>query len=542
MRRLTTVRPLGLRARLTLSFALGALLLSAVLSLITWNLTRENLLQQREDSALTRVFANALTLRRSLGGTPDVATLLGSLPTPEGAQLALLYGGNWDARNPVEFSQDDIPPQLLDLVGSGQAGKMRATIGQNTYLVVGVPLPIRGGQYYEAVALTDIQQTLDGLRVSLLGASAITTLAGGLFGFLASRRVLVPLRNVGQAAEAIAGGQLDTRLTSGEDRDLDPLVASFNDMAAALEERIERDTRFASEVSHELRSPLMTLAASVEVLGNSRDDLNERAQTALDLMHDDVDRFRQLVEDLLEISRVDVGAVTLHLAPVPVTELVIQAVSTSSFGTVPVRYDPEVADTIVMVDKVRFSRAVENLLANAANYAEGATSVDISLQAPPEETPMVHIAVQDTGPGVPIEEREVIFDRFSRGREGGNRGSDSGTGLGLALVDEHIRLHEGRVWVDDRPDGQPGARFVIELPVLPDVEDGEGTYHDDDYGLDVVRPDETDLAIETDADLTPDTGPDAASDTVPAGTSDEADTMVDGQQSPGPLASKQEAP
>jgi len=75
--------------------------------------------------------------------------------------------------------------------------------------------------------------------------------------------------------------------------------------------------------------------------------------------------------------------------------------------------------------------------------------------------------VEDSGPGVPPSERTVIFDRFSRGREGGNRGADSGTGLGLALVDEHIRLHGGRVWVEDRPSVGGGARFVIELPAIP---------------------------------------------------------------------------
>jgi len=293
MRRLTKLEPLGLRARLILSFALGALLLSTVLSVITWNLTRENLVRQREDSAVTRVYANTLTLRRSLSGTTDVAALLASLPTPDGAQLALLYEGTWDARNPVEFGQNDLPTSLRAEVAAGEVAKIRTRVGDTTYLIVGVPLTIGGGQYYEAVALTDLQQTLDGLRISLFGASAVTTLAGGLVGFWTSRRVLVPLRNVGLAAEAIAGGQLDTRLASGGDHDLDPLVASFNEMAAALEERIERDTRFASEVSHELRSPLMTLAASVEVLENSRDGLTDRAQTALTLMHDDIDRFRQ---------------------------------------------------------------------------------------------------------------------------------------------------------------------------------------------------------------------------------------------------------
>jgi two-component system, OmpR family, sensor histidine kinase MtrB len=78
----------------------------------------------------------------------------------------------------------------------------------------------------------------------------------------------------------------------------------------------------------------------------------------------------------------------------------------------------------------------------------------------------VRIAVEDEGTGVAEHEREIIFDRFSRGSESGNRSTDSGVGLGLALVDEHIRLHGGRVWVEDRPDGHLGARFVVELPIV----------------------------------------------------------------------------
>ena len=80
-------------------------------------------------------------------------------------------------------------------------------------------------------------------------------------------------------------------------------------MAQALQDRIERDARFASDVSHELRSPLMTLAASIEVMDNQRDELPERSRAALDLMVADIDRFQQLVEDLLEISRFDAGVV-----------------------------------------------------------------------------------------------------------------------------------------------------------------------------------------------------------------------------------------
>ena len=77
----------------------------------------------------------------------------------------------------------------------------------------------------------------------------------------------------------------------------------------------------------------------------------------------------------------------------------------------------------------------------------------------------MQIAVEDRGPGVPEEDRELIFDRFSRGGVAGRRGSGEGVGLGLALVAEHVRLHGGRVWVEDRADGEEGARFVVELPV-----------------------------------------------------------------------------
>jgi signal transduction histidine kinase len=535
------IRPLGLRTRITLSFALGALALSAVLSLLAWNLTRENLLGQREESSVSRAITNALVVRRGLPSTgADTNELLASLPTPDGAQLALYYEGSWSARNPVEFGQGNVPESLRGRVGGGEAALMRTEVRQKPYIMVGVPLPVGDGafgsnEYFEAVPLSDITQTLRGLAVSLLGASAITTLAGGMTGFLVSRRLLVPLRKVGAAAEAIAGGRLDTRLARGEDTDLDPLVSSFNDMAAALEERIERDTRFASEVSHELRSPLMTMAAAVEVLENSSGDMSERARTALALLRADTDRFRQLVEDLLEISRVDVGAVVLELTPVPVTEAVIAAVSTSVHGPVPVHYDEALTDIIVAIDKVRFFRAVDNLLTNAANYANGATGVTVTLHHPPPdgdgattEGPegssvvlhpvpglfdTVRIAIEDSGPGVPPSEREVIFDRFSRGREGGNRGADSGTGLGLALVDEHIRLHGGRVWVEDRPSGGSGARFVIELPAIPlppadsDTGDGAAGFT---YGLDSAPGSklDSDMDADADADDRVDSGPD----------------------------------
>jgi signal transduction histidine kinase len=230
-------------------------------------------------------------------------------------------------------------------------------------------------------------------------------------------------------------------------------------MAVALEERIQRDARFASNVSHELRSPLMTLAASIAVLENQRDDMPDRARAALDLMVADIERFQQLVEDLLEISRFDAGVMHLDLEEVRVDELVIQAVTNSTDVDVPVDIDADLAGVVVKADKRRLSRVIDNLLDNAAKYGEGATRVELRKLGD-----AVLIAVEDDGPGVPTHDREAIFFRFNRGTSAGHRRGIDGVGLGLALVAEHVRLHGGSVWVEDRAEGEPGARFVIELP------------------------------------------------------------------------------
>ncbi|MDZ7734018.1 MAG: HAMP domain-containing sensor histidine kinase [Acidimicrobiia bacterium] len=241
-------------------------------------------------------------------------------------------------------------------------------------------------------------------------------------------------------------------------------------MVQALQNRIERDARFASEVSHELRSPLMTLAASMEVLENSKETMPERAQTALDLLQVDIERFQQLVEDLLEISRLDAGAIHLETEEVLAADVVRQSVLAMVGDKIPVRVDDEAAALLVEVDKRRFAQVLANLIENADKYAGGA---DGGHRRSPSTRPAVHVAVEDQGHGVPREERHVIFDRFSRGSAGGRRGSEGGTGLGLSLVAEHANLLNGRAWVEDRRDGKAGARFVVELPVIGTVDPDE---------------------------------------------------------------------
>jgi two-component system sensor histidine kinase MtrB len=489
--RFRPTRRFGLRARITVAFGLGALLLSMLLAGIVYGLTRQNLLSQRESSSTASILDNAVNVDGTLRPDADITEVLSSVPARQGPSI-IRYQDQWLPSNEAEFGDIRLPVELREAVLSGEAARMRTTLDGSPTLMVGVPLPDSQAYFFQAAPLEDIEETLDSLAVSLLGAAAVTIIAGAGLGFYASRRVLKPLTEMGSAAEAIAGGRLDTRLVNPEDVDLTPITGSFNDMAQALQDRIERDARFASEVSHELRSPLMTVAASLEVLQNSKSGLPDRAQTALDLLALDIERFQQLVEDLLEISRFDAGAVHLQLDDVLVADLVRQAVTTIVGPRVPVVVDPEAATMVVEVDKRRIGQVLANLLDNAEKYAGGATSVRVTASDPVT----VQIAVEDAGQGVPTEERDVIFDRFSRGSAGGRRGADLGTGLGLALVDEHIRLHGGQVWVTDRVDRRSGARFVVQLPVIENVADELMA-----PPLDVVTPDGPTDSTASDLDL-----------------------------------------
>lgn len=480
--RLRLVPRLGLRARVILAFSIGALLLALVLSGLVLGVTRTNLLNQREANAVVRVSTNASIVRSSIGPDADTINLLASLQTPEGSRPIVFQraladpdgscGSGWSAQDP-EFSCETLPPEIRTAVLNGTPSKMRFVHRNDTKsLVVGTPVADIDGAYFEIVSLGPLDDTLSSISFTLFGASIATVLAGAAFGWSSARQILRPLGEVGVAAQSLAGGDLDARIRGLVDPDLEPIITSFNGMADSLEARIEKDAQFASDVSHELRSPLMTLQASIEVLDNNRADLSERAQSALDLLAEDLDRFRELVEDLLEISRFDAGVMHLDLDEVLLSQFVGHAVRSAGFET-PVQLadgvtiDPEFGDIVTALDKRRIARVVANLLTNAAKYADGPIAVHVDA-----DHEWVRIMVDDAGEGVPEEDRVRIFERFNRAGQASRRGTGTGVGLGLALVDEHVRLHGGRIWVEDAPDA--GARFVVQLPRV-ELEHDEST-------------------------------------------------------------------
>lgn len=471
--RLTRMQPrrLSLRTRIMLMFSLGALLLSGFLAAAAYTFTRTSVVNQRDKAGIDQAYGHAQVAQNELSATnPSAQPAMDRLRSIGVATFAINFRGKWSTSSAL-YTSDVIPESLQQrvLVETTPA-RMITVIDGKPVLVIGVPLTTLSGvglgttSYFEFVPLNDASSTLSSVLLSLLFAGFITTLAGALLGTLAASRAVRPLGEAARAAKAIAGGRLDTRLEPTVDPDLRVLANAFNDMASALQARVERDTRFTSDVSHELRSPLMTLAASAEVMQARRDDMPERAQAALDLLVADVSRFSGLVEDLLEISRFDAGAIRLNLEDLLVAEFVRQAVAVSSMPRTPVSVTERAERVIIRGDRRRLARVVANLIDNARLHGGGDAAIAVT-EPEGEGEPLGHIwiTIEDHGSGVPLEERSLIFERFARGAVAGRRSSSDGAGLGLSLVDEHVRLHGGRVWVEDRLDGEPGARFVLEL-------------------------------------------------------------------------------
>jgi two-component system, OmpR family, sensor histidine kinase MtrB len=454
-------RALRLRTRVTLFFSVTALVASLALALVTYALARSFLTSQRESVARTQAYSNASGFKALLQTVPEttseqISNQMSSVPT-ESSGFAML---EIDAPSGVRrflsdqnFPEDAFPASLRDMVASEQSGQQRFSLNGEPYVAVGVYIRATDARYFEAFPLTDTNRTLRYLATALAIGAGVTTLFAAGLGWWTSRRLLRPLSRVSIAASEIANGGLDARMPPEEDPDLALLASSFNGMADAVQTRIEREVRFASDVSHELRSPITALAAAVEVLDSRRNDLPERSQQALDVVVGQVRRFDQMVMDLLELSRIDAGSTELHREAVDPYELISRVAHRYGFGAIPIDVDPRLSAT-VMVDKLRFERILANLLENAREHAGGPTRVT----AEPYGRRGMLLGVEDAGPGVARSERVRIFERFARGSAARHR---IGTGLGLALVAEHAEAHGGEAWVEDRQGG--GAVFKVSF-------------------------------------------------------------------------------
>ncbi len=370
----------------------------------------------------------------------------------------------------------DVPTALRARIADGQLASQYTTVvrkGVNVpALVVGAPVSTRNDSYelYLIYLLSSEQRTLDLVRNTLLLGGALLALLLTGIAALVAYQVVRPVRRASAAASRLAGGALDERMAVRGPVELAQLSRSFNGMAEAIKAQIRQleefgrlQRQFTSDVSHELRTPLTTVRMAADLLHADRAELPSHLARSTELMVDELDRFEDLLADLLEISRYDAGMAELSAGLVDVwlpLQSAMYAVSgIAATAAVPILVSRPEEPIRAEIDSRRIERILRNLLANAVDHAEG-RPVSIEVAA---DTEAVAIVVADRGVGLKPAESSLVFNRFWRADPSRQR-QTGGTGLGLAIALEDARLHGGWLQAYGRP-GE-GARFRLTLPLL----------------------------------------------------------------------------
>ncbi|MFG1673164.1 MtrAB system histidine kinase MtrB [Micromonospora sp. NPDC049282] len=417
-------------------------------------------------------------LQDTIDGT--VNYLAGGDPTQTSGVVVAITADNF-----AEFIEPRVSPDVPvrsvigdELRGTVASGKVAHQIrtgtlggGERTkYLVYGSPVPTKFGQVelYYLVPLARQDATAADARATVVATGVALVLLLGLLAALVTRLVVTPVRVAARTAQRLSAGLLDQRMVvSGED-DLALLAASFNQMATNLQRQILRleemsrlQRRFTSDVSHELRTPLTTVRMAADLIFTERDEFDPAVARSAELLQAELDRFEELLTDLLEISRFDAGFAVLDSEPtdlVPVVHRVTERLAGLAERVgVAIELDLPGTPVIAEVDPRRVERVLRNLVGNAVEHGE-AKPVRITLGM---DQNAVAVTVRDHGVGLKPGEEKLVFNRFwradpSRARQTG------GTGLGLSISVEDARLHGG--WLEAWGAPGQGAQFRLTLP------------------------------------------------------------------------------
>jgi signal transduction histidine kinase len=455
------VRTGRLRRRLMLAFMLVAGLSAAILAISSYVIVREARLSDSVDRALDQGRFNLVLAGDTLGSHPTPTETSDLLDAYE-RRGTFAVVGRTDRRSfssSVSLGPAQVPADLKRLVAEGRLAYEREEINGVPYLVVGGRVPSADTQLYYYFSEERLWDELAQLRNILLYVLGAVVVVGGIVGALLARRMLRPVARASVAAHALAEGLLDTRLPVDSQDEFGAWAASFNEMADALEAKImalseaqSRERRFTADVSHELRTPLTALVAEASLLAEHLDSMPDDARRPAELLVNDVARLRDLVEDLMEISRLDAGEARVRKEPVDIGSLVTTAVRSRRWDD-RVRIDRE--DVVLTTDPRRLERIVANLVGNALEHAGRDVSVRVGMDGLG-----AFVEVTDTGLGIPPDRLPHVFDRFYKvdsSRAG------PGSGLGLAIALENARLLGGDL--DVWSEVGRGTRFTLRLPV-----------------------------------------------------------------------------
>lgn len=369
----------------------------------------------------------------------------------------------------------DVPAELRATVAAGnlavQYAPVQVGLTSVRGLIVGAPVQTRAGtvELYYLFPLTAEQQTIALVQRTVLIAGLLLVFLVVAIVALVTRLVVAPVRDVAQTAARLAAGDLSQRVRVRGDDDLARLSRSFNDMAAALQGQIRRleelsrlQRRFTSDVSHELRTPLTTVRMATELLYAEREQWSPELSRSAELLREELDRFENLLAELLEISRYDAGVARLDVELADLRAPIRAAVESNR--VLAARHGSQIRThlpdepVIAEFDSRRVERILRNLIGNALDHGDG-KPIDITLAS---DADAAAVTVRDYGVGLRPGEAALVFNRFWRADKSRSR-LTGGTGLGLAISLEDARLHSG--WLQAWGQRGSGAQFRLTLPL-----------------------------------------------------------------------------
>ena len=455
----------SLRFRLPALFLLGIVVSGLIASVLALRLFQGYVLNRskadlrREAVGLTEVFAQQAITANDTGALPRIARQLeratgdrlfyvGVSPVPgKNVGLELLPQSTVDWRSGRTITFEFTPPRA-----------------NKTYVAVARPLKLEKkgpafGDLIVAKPKTELTQQLIPLLERLALASLGGILVAGLLGWYLSRRITRPVLALSRATDEIARGSYDVDLPEVRGGDeIGHLADSFRQMAARLSDAERQERNFLMSVSHELRTPLTAIRGHVDALREGVADDPEARAASLEVIAREGARLERLVGDVLDLAKLEAHRFTVHSEEVDMERLCDQAYN--AFGEEARRRSIDYAKRFeaqptILSDGDRVLQIISNLLSNAFRWTPDGGRVQLELTA---ANGRVLVTVDDTGPGVAIDEQERIFRPFwSR--------DDTGTGLGLAIAHELAAALGGSIQLDSRP-GQ-GSRFELVLPSGP---------------------------------------------------------------------------